>query len=302
MFEATSHDFGTCARGAKTQYEFVLKNIYVEDIHIADVHSSCGCTTPSIKTPTLKTYEKGAIIATFNTHAFLGSRGATLTVTIDKPYYAQVQLHVTGYIRSDVVLTPGSVDMGTVDQGTPVEKTIAVSYSGRSDWAITGIQNTSPYLSASAVEASRNGGWVTYNLTVRTDGKAPAGLLDERLMLVTNDPQSGQVPVPIQGVVESGITVSPSSLFIGVVQPGQKITKQLVVRSKKPFRIISISCDGQGFEFDTSGEKTPKELHLIPVTFVAGAETGKITKQIRIETDQTDSTPILSAYAVVAGD
>ena len=54
---------------------------------------------------TLKTYEKGAIIAHFNTDTFSGQRGATLTVTIDKPFYAQVQLHVSGFIRTDVIGT-----------------------------------------------------------------------------------------------------------------------------------------------------------------------------------------------------
>ena len=46
--------------------------------------------------PSLKTYEEGSIHATFNTPSFLGQRGATLTVMFDKPFYAQVQLHVKG--------------------------------------------------------------------------------------------------------------------------------------------------------------------------------------------------------------
>ena len=54
MFEIRSHDFGTIARGAKAEYEFSLKNIYVEDVHIASVRVSCGCTTPRIKKPLLK--------------------------------------------------------------------------------------------------------------------------------------------------------------------------------------------------------------------------------------------------------
>ena len=54
MFEQTRHDFGSVARGAKTEYEFVLSNIYLEDVHIASVRTSCGCTTPRIKKPWLK--------------------------------------------------------------------------------------------------------------------------------------------------------------------------------------------------------------------------------------------------------
>ena len=88
MFETTNHDFGSVARGAKAEHEFVLKNIYLEDVHIVAVRSSCGCTTPRIAKEWLKTYEQGAIIAHYNTGSFLGRKGATLSVTIDKPFYA----------------------------------------------------------------------------------------------------------------------------------------------------------------------------------------------------------------------
>ena len=59
MFQATSHDFGHVARGAKAEFAFELQNSYEEDIHIADVRTSCGCTTPTITKPTLKSWEKG---------------------------------------------------------------------------------------------------------------------------------------------------------------------------------------------------------------------------------------------------
>jgi len=116
MFATTSHDFGTVARGQRTEFEFVLENLYVEDVHIASVRASCSCTTPEIKTDTLKTHQKGAILAKYNTAAFLGPKGATLTVIFDKPFWAEVQLNVRGFIRSDVLLQPGSVDFGSVDQ------------------------------------------------------------------------------------------------------------------------------------------------------------------------------------------
>jgi hypothetical protein len=300
MFQTTHHDFGTVAAGAKTQYEFVLRNPYVEDIHIASVRTSCGCTTPSIKKEWLKTYEEGAIVAVFNTRTFSGSRGATLTVTIDKPFYAQVQLQVSGYIRRDVVLDPGMVDLGTVDQGAAVEKSISVNYAGRADWRIVRVKSTNPHLSASLQETGRDGGQISYKLTVRMDEQAPAGPISDHLVLVTNDRSASQVPVPVQGMVQSGIVVAPATLFLGILQPGQKVTKQLVIKGKKPFRILSVAADGDGFQFDTSREREAKQVHVIPVTFVAGTEPGKINKTIRIETDLGVSVPALPAHAEVA--
>ena len=106
MFETTSHDFGTVARGERAEFQFVLENLYVEDVHISAVRASCSCTTPEIKVATLKTHEKGAIVAKFNTAAFLGAKGATLTVTFDKPFVAEVQLQVRGTVVAKTVQTP----------------------------------------------------------------------------------------------------------------------------------------------------------------------------------------------------
>src|SRR5687767_5510390 len=117
MFKVKSHEFGHVARGSKTEFAFEITNCYEEDVHIADVRTSCGCTTPTITKPTLKTWEKGAVVAAFNTRSFLGQRSATLTVVIDRPYYAEVQLTVNGYIHSDVDFQPGSVAFGEVDEG-----------------------------------------------------------------------------------------------------------------------------------------------------------------------------------------
>ncbi len=272
----------------------------MEDVHVAGVRTSCGCTTPTIENPTLKTYEKGAIVAHFNTPLFLGQRGATLTVTFDKPFYAEVQLQVRGYIRSDVVVEPGSVQVGTVDEGVGADQAVAVTYAGRGDWQITQVRSSNPHITAQAVETSRYNGQVSYQLKVHVDPSAPAGYLNDHLMLVTNDIAAAQIPVLVEGRVTPGITVSPTSLFMGVVQPGQKVTKQLVVKSKKPFRILGISCEDGAFQFDTSKEGTAKELHLVPVSFTAGADVGKIVKTIKIKTDQGQMTPELAAYAVVA--
>jgi hypothetical protein len=300
MFKETSHDFGTVARSAKAEHAFEVTNIFMEDVHIASVRSSCGCTSVRVENPTLKTYEKGAIVATINSGTFLGQRGATLTVTIDKPYYAEVQLHDSVFIRSDVTVEPGSVQLGAVEQGQSAESKVNVSFTGRSDWKVREVKCSNPDMTAEVTETARRNGLVTYQLAVHLNPTAPAGSINEHLMLVTNDGQGTQIPVAVEGRVVSGVSVSPASLFMGVVQPGQKVTKQLVVKGAKPFRILAIKCDDKSFEFDTSTSSDAKPLHLVPVTFVAGADLGKVAKTVYIETDLGENKPELAAYAVVA--
>lgn len=287
MFKETQFNFGGVARGAKTEHRFQLKNLYLEDVHIAGVRASCGCTTPWVTKETLKTYETSEIVAHFNTDRFTGQRGATLTVTLDKPFPAEIQLRVDGYIRTDVVLDPGSVTFGSIDQGKAASKKVNVAYAGRGDWKIVDIKSSNPSIKAKAVETSRRNGQVAYRLNISVADDAPAGYLQDQLILVTNDRNYTQVPVAIEGRVVPELTVNPSLVSLGRLQPGQAVRKQIIVQGKQPFRITGVECDNAGFDFDLSAETNgqPKTVHRLPLTFVAGKKAAKISESIRIETD-----------------
>jgi len=298
MFTETSHDFGAVARAGKIEHSFLITNLYKEEVHIASVRSSCGCTLPRIAKDTLKTHEQGAIIAAFNTMAFTGQRGARVTVTIDKPFYAEVQLQVRGYIRTDVVIDPNEVAFGSVDQGKTAEKHITIDYAGRNDWKIKEVKSNSPHLTARVKEISRGNGLVSYQLAVRLNEHAPAGYLKDQLLVLTNDQKSTQLPITVEGLVVSDLTVSPSALMLGILQPGQTVTKQLILKGKKPFKIVSVQCENNAFEFKVSDEA--KAVHLLPITFSAGDKPGKIAQRIRIRTDLEHSSSMeLSAFGEV---
>jgi hypothetical protein len=286
MFETTKHDFGTVARGAKAEFEFPIENIFKEDVHIASVRSSCGCTTPSISKNTLKTYETGAILAKFNTSSFLGHRSATITVTIDKPYYAEVQLQVAGFIRSDVVFEPGVINLGQLEQGAGGEAQVKVTYAGRENWNINDVRSGNSNFEVELSEPARGRGQVVYTMTVRLKPDAPAGFINDQLTLVSDDVRNATIPLQVEGRVMSLLDVSPSALLIGAVDPGQKVTKQLVVKSKQKFKVTDVKCEaGDCFQFKLPADDQAKTLHLIPVTFTAGDEPGQFSTKICIETD-----------------
>jgi hypothetical protein len=283
MFAVTSHDFGNVARGAKSEFAFEIQNLYEEDVHIADVKSSCGCTSPTITRPTLKTWEKGAIIATLNTKSFVGQRTSTLTVVIDKPFYAEVQLNISGNIHSDVDFQPGSVTFGEVDQGAAAEQSVTVAYRGRMDWQIVDVRSVNTHLEVELSDPQRIAGGVAYKMLVRLKADAPAGTIFDTLNLVTNDPKLPTVSLPVEGRVVPPVSISPTTIFLGTLQPGQTITRQMVVTGKQPFRIKVIGCDNPAIEFRANNLE--KKVHLIPVTYTAGNVPGEIHEPIEIETD-----------------
>lgn len=288
MFEKVDHDFQTVARGSDTVYKFKVTNIYKEDIHLSSVRSSCGCTSPSIQVEgsasnTLKTYEEGYIVAKFNTRTFTGLHSATLTVTIDKPYPAQVQLRVHGNIRGDVVFEPGSVNFGSVDQGTTLEKTVSVSYAGFSGWKITDVRSASSDLEVELAERPRSGRRAAYNLLVRLKPSAAPGFLQEQLVLVTSDSRNPRIPLDVEGKVLPEISVAPANLVFGETPVGKTVSKRIIIRGKKPFKVTKISSDAAGFAFKTSDKANDR--HIVEVTFTPGAGAGSIKAPILVETD-----------------
>lgn len=287
MFEETQHDFGTVARGSTAEYYFQFKNIYKPDIHIAGVKSSCGCTEPRVTKSTIGSLESAAVVARLNTHAFIGNKSAVLTVIIDKPYYAEVPLYVKGYIRSDLTLSPEGVTFGPVYQGHEATKEIDITYNGYAPWEIKAIKIGNKHVSAEAVESKRGSGQVSYKMTVKIDKETPIGLLKESIVVVTNDKSSPNFTVDVEAEVLPEILVKPSNLFMGVLKPGETVTKQILIRAQSDFTLLGVECDDQNFSFRET-VSSPKKIHLIPVTYTAPAKSGLQETKIRIRIDHNE--------------
>jgi hypothetical protein len=142
-------------------------------------------------------------------------------------------------------------------------------------------------------ETGRNEGarsWqVSYELFVGLKPEAPAGYVNDHIVLVTNDrkPKSNRLLVPVEGVVVPALSVKPSHLMLGLLKPGQQVTRTLFLRGRQPFRVVAISGPDDRFQFKcTDASQT---LHLIPFTFTAADTPGKISGAIRIETDVAGS-------------
>ena len=283
MFPVTSHNFGTVAKGSKTEYRFEFRNLYKEDLHVQGVRTSCGCTSPVVTKRDLKTHETAEVVATFNTRTFLGQHGATLTVTFDKPFYAEVQLRVAGHIRGDVMFDPPFIDLGNVDLGKGAERKVRVTRVGAAPWAISDVQSANPNFEVTLSQPLTTASQTAYDLTMKLKPETPAGYVKGQLMLVTNDPRAGRIPMDVEGRVVAEVTVSPQLLALGAVASGDTVTKNVVVRANREFSITGIHCDDGCLTCEPV--TTPAKVHILPVTFQAGATAGRIERQLRISTD-----------------
>ncbi len=286
LFSETSHDFRTVGRGTKAEYYFEMKNIYLEEVHIASVRTSCGCTTPIVSKDTLAAHETGAIIAKFNTDTHIGDKAAVLTVVIDRPHYTEVQLTVKGHIRTDVTFTPAEVAFSETAEGMEQEQSVVIAHTGPVNWEIKDVRSHCGDLSVRLDPPARSAGIVTYKMTVNLKGTMPAGDIRERLTLVTNDTRFPTIEMAVSGRIRPCIEVSPASVGMGDLKPGQKYEKRLLVRADEEFSVAQINCGDTRFSFELPEGK--KKLHFIKMTFVADDKPVQVAQKVRVISDLED--------------
>ena len=143
-------------------------------------------------------------------------------MVIDKPFFAEVTLNISGTIHSDVDFQPGSVALGEVEQGVGAEKEILVTHRGRGPWQISDVRSASIHLEVELSDPMRQPGQTTYRMVVRLKPDAPAGLLNEQLTVVTSDKSLPAISLPVEGRVAPPLSVSPTPLLFGRWRPGSR--------------------------------------------------------------------------------
>ncbi|HEX6985203.1 MAG TPA: DUF1573 domain-containing protein [Planctomycetaceae bacterium] len=275
MFNETSHDFGAVARGAEVKAKIVITNPYVEDVRILGVSESCSCTDATTPAKTvLKTRESTEFEISMDTRRFVRHKDAVVTVRLESTQYAEVRIPVQMYVRTDVVLTPGGANFGAIDVGKGGVQKIAIAYAGapdRQDWQIVEARTTSPHLEVALDEVSRSGGGtsnvlVDYALTVTLKPSAPPGSFRGLIQLVTNDAANPVIPVIAEGRIEADVTVTPETVDLGTLRPGNAKTVQVVIRGKKPFAIEKIECESDEEAFAVRLPEGERAVHVLPLT------------------------------------
>lgn len=283
MFKVTSHDFRAVGRGAKCEYHFEFTNLYQEEVHVSAVRSSCGCTTPTVTSDTLKTHQKSAVVAQFNTSTFIGQKAATVTVVFDRPSYAEVQLKVSGFIRTDITFDPPEVAFGEIASGTGTQQDIVITHTGNSNWQITDVRSHCDDLEVQLSAPQKLPGMVKYRMRVNVLESMPEGDVRERLTLISNDVNFPTTEMSINGRIRPSLSVSPSAVSFGTAEVGATVEKRLVIRGDAPFEIKDIVCPDPRFEFVTpSGSK---KLHFVTLRFNAGDSADRVGQEIQINTD-----------------
>jgi hypothetical protein len=282
LFSELSHDFGVVARGADVKHRLKITNNLQQTVHIAEITTSCGCTAAKAEKETLASGESTFIELTMNSIKFEGHKPSSFTVVFDRPSRAEVRVALQSYIRRDVVLTPGGAQFGSVAQGEAADRTLHINYAGRNDWKIREVICKNPQIQTNLVETQRGGGNVKYDLHVALKDKAPLGAFRDQMTLVTNDAGNPYIPILIEGLVEAEFSVNPELVSFGTLAPGERKTVNVIVRGKKPFKIVKVESEASAGLFETRLPKDAKPVQVLPLTLIAPDQPGAVEEEFHV--------------------
>lgn len=300
MFDQRNIDFGVIARGSDAVARVKITNLYSQPVHILDVKTTCGCSAGKPTKVSLESLEEGYVEVTMDTRKFQRRKDSNLIITIDQPTYAEVRIPITAYIRTDVVLDPGSVAFGAVEHGKVASRTIKLQYAGRNDWQVKEVRSRSEGVTAKAVETTRSNGRVDYDIVVTLAANTPVGAVREQLTIITDDQNSPQVPLLVEAAVEADVMVTPSIVSLGVLKPGEAKQFNVVIKGRQPFQIDKIECESEAGIFKVRLPQSAAQVHVLPMTITAPDKPGTIQEEFTVTVNGRPQTISFKAMGKVA--
>jgi hypothetical protein len=288
MFQGTlTHDFGSVPRGAQLFFPFKITNIYAVRMEITGCKSGCGCVSATPAQRVLEPRESTTIDVKMDSTRFTGSKTVGIRVSVGPEYISSAELKVSATSRADIVFNPGQVTFGAVVRGQTPTQTIDVEYAGALPWQVSEVVAKDLPLDVSIKELYRRPGQVGYQVRVTLKPDAPVGPLKEDIFLKTNDPASPLVPMLVEATVQPAVTVAPPVLALGTVEAGKPLTRRVVVRGSRPFRVLGVDGTGAGITLEGSPAGTAAPVQI--VTFKCQFDQpGDFKRELKIKTDLQD--------------
>jgi hypothetical protein len=297
--DGLKHDFGTVPRGAQLKHSFTVTNIYAVRMQITLLKSGCNCVTASIppgSKSVLEPRESTVIDILMDARRFSGPKTVKVRVSVGPEFISSADLVITANSRADVVFNPGEVNFGTVSRGQTPTQSIDVEYAGKLDWQVNEVVAKDVPFNVTIKELYRRTApnsdvrQVGYRLAVTLKGDVSLGAFKHNVYLKTNDPAGPLVPVLVEANVQSALSVSPSTLSLGTVKTDTALTRRVVVRGSKPFKVTGVEGAGNGIELGAPLSTTEAEVQF--VTFKCTfASAGAFRREVKIKTTAQD-TPV----------
>lgn len=189
-----------------------------------------------------------------------------------------------------IEVTPETKDAGTVAKGQVIETTFMVKNNGGSDLVISDARPGCGCTVASFDKVIKPG--AEGKVVTSVDTKSFSGPISKSVLLVSNDPERGQINLFVKAIVKPFVDVLPQPYVRIAVVKGDSDTKDVILLSDEKSFKPTVAESSQPYvkaEISPAGEKDkipghPGEQYRLRITVTPDAPEGLVNAPVRIAT------------------
>jgi hypothetical protein len=242
--EETAYDLGRFAENAGIkEIEVPIVNVGDEPLNIAYKWSTCGCLTIVSYEKEIAPEQTGTIKLEIDpSSANLGQNLQIATFKTNDPNLPVLEIRISYTVGSEYVrISPEAIEFAVpreklLERGNLLVETIYLVDYGSERLEVKQVKFSDPnfgYTSYDTVYTcllGKKSHKIKFNVFM--DANLPVGKIDAKLTLVTNRKGSPVIEIPIRGIIEPRVTVSPGVILLRNLVPGQDIKREIRVLSK----------------------------------------------------------------------
>jgi uncharacterized protein DUF1573 len=295
-FGETTYDFGRVDRGAQVTHAFAFRNTGGLDLTIDNVRTSCECTAAAAPARVIAAGEDGTIEVIFDTTHDGGHKARTVTVYSNDPAQPVTILTLQGSIAADVTAEPRQLYLGHVARGQTVANEVRLVPDEHAVVTLAGVDAGGRVIEATLDDAAPGASGRRLRVAVKSD--APLGRFQESVIVRSTSRLHPTLSIPIAGVVDGDVVISPRTLSFGPIMPGRAASLTLAVRNqgKTPVHVTVADLVPPLGRVQISAVRDGQEYRL-SVALNDPLPTGRLQGTLQIHTDHPDQSLITVPFS-----
>lgn len=219
------HDFGQVTPAALLRHRFVIDNTGNMPLHISRIQTSCGCVTAKLASEEIAPGQSATLDVEFKAPLTTGKASQHLLLHTDDPRRPERRLTLLSLVEPQISLSPDLVDFGLVADGETVTPQVTVVVKLHQN-GILSVTSEAPGVSAAWLPESEDSGRIVATL----NPAAPIGPISGDLNIAIND--IPRIRLPVIGRVTGDVYSEPTEAFLGICEPRQQASTDLVIKSR----------------------------------------------------------------------
>lgn len=289
-------DKGIVAKGDVVEANFKLVNEGTETLVVKSVRPTCGCTVADYDRE-IAPGGTGWVKSKLDTADFSGPVSKSILVMTNDPQDPTVSLVIKAEVKPYVEVLPRPlIRFNALQHEQLTEKVTIVSGDGSTDFKVTGVDSSVPYLKASVRQLDKEEQIPgkpapQYEVALALTEDAPMGPVNAQLSVHTDHPKAKTVLIKVYGVVRALLHVTPPQIQFGTVEASSNPGRNVIVINNRTggsgVEVTSAEVTDPAFDATVSPIQEGRR-YQVTVTIKPDAEPGTKDAILKVSTNDPE--------------